>query len=133
MGLRVELQEFVDSVKAARADGSFTVAEFHSVVRQAFDCIGPLAAVIQAENAAAVAELSAEGVQAAEDIIDSLPDGKLGVKPLAKMAAGYVIPSLVKSVAEYGKPYAVYVDEVALPQIREIEETVRVLRVSLGG
>jgi hypothetical protein len=133
MGLRAELQEFVDSVKTAKEDGSVSVSEVHVVLRQAFDCIGPLAAVIDVENAAAVAELSAEALQAVEDAIDALPDGRLGVKPVAKMAAGYVIPSLVKQVAEYGKPYSVYIDDVVLPQLNEIETTIRTLRVSLGG
>lgn len=133
MGLRVELQEFVDSVKSARADGSVSVAEVHVILRQFFDCIGPLVAAIDTDNATAVAELSAEALEAIEDAIDALPDGKLGVKPVAKMAAGYVVPSLVKSASEYGKPYSVYIDEVVIPQLREVEATTHSLIVALGG
>lgn len=133
MGLPAELKEFVDSVKAARSDGDVTLAEVHVILRQGFDCIGPLAAAIDADNSAAVAALTADALDAIEDVIDALPDGKFGVKPMAKMAAGYVVPSLIKSVAEYGKPYAVYIDEVVLPQLNDVETTVRALRVSLGG
>lgn len=133
MGLRTELQEFVDSVKAAKADGKITVAETHVVLRQGFDCIGPLAAALDGSDATAIAALTAEAIEALEDAIDALPDGKLGVKPLAKMAVGYVVPSLIKSAAEYGQPYSVYIDDVVVPQLREVETTVHSLIVALGG
>jgi hypothetical protein len=132
MPLRQEFQQFVDSVKAASADGKVTADEIHVVAREFFDCLAPVSLAIKGD-ANAVEELAEEAKDAALDAIDALPDGRLGMKPIAKMAVEYAVPSLVRSVAKAGVPVSVFLETNVLPRITAWETTLHKLRTSLGG
>jgi hypothetical protein len=132
MALRVEFREFVDSVKAAAADGKASADEIHTVAREFFDCLAPVTLALKGD-ANAVEELAEEAKDAALEAIDALPDGRLGMKPIAKMAAEYAVPSLVRSVAKAGVPVSEFLETNVLPRITAWETTLHHLRVSLGG
>jgi hypothetical protein len=133
VALSDSFQEFVASVKAAVADGKLTADEFHQVAREFFDCLAPLAAALEPGNEEAIEALVVEAKEAAADAIDALPDGKLGMKPIAKMAADYAVPSLVRSVAKAGVPVNEFLETQVLPRVAAWETTLHHLRVSLGG
>jgi hypothetical protein len=131
MSLKVELQQFVDSIKKAGADGAYTADEIHLAARELADCVAPLIDALGGD-AAAVDALAADVVEAANLAIDALPDGKWGAKSGAKMAVTVFLPNLVKQAATAGKPAHQWIQENVVPRLRNWEHTLHSLVVAFS-
>lgn len=133
MPLRAEFEEFVTKAKEAAADGRWTADEIHVVIREGIDVIGPVLDALDPNDSAAVDALIADVQEAAAKAIDALPSGRLGMKPMVKMAAEYAVPSFVRAVCKAGVPVSVWIEQNLLPRVTNLETTFHHLRVTLGG
>lgn len=133
MDLPPELQQFVDAIKAAVADSRITADEFALIAAELADCVAPLVDALDPENSEAIEKLVVAAVKAADAAIDALPNGRLGMKPLAKAGIEYVVPSLIRQAAKAAQPAHAWLLAHVTPKLASAEQIVHSFRVAFGG
>jgi hypothetical protein len=133
LSLRKEFQECVDRVRDAGADGRYTLDEIGECFREGLDCIAPIFDAMDTNDPEAVASLSADVQQFAEEIVKSLPDGRWMPRHLVNAGIGMGVDWLIPAACKAGQPFHEFVQAHVLPRTVAFESTVHRFNAALGA